>query len=793
MPVWLRRALYVLGALLLVLAAAAAWVLATFDAERTKSLAVEWMKTNRNRTLAIAGPLELSVFPRLGVTADQVTLSEAGRPDTFAAIDQAALAVEVLPLLRGEVVVGRVSARGVRLAYLRDAKGRSNVDDLAKPAPESAPADPQKKPLRFDVGGITLADVRVRVKDAVSGTDGELWLKAFESGRIADQVEAPVTLDAQFDFRQPALRGHATGDTRLKLDLASGSAALRAMKLTFRGDAPGVTGIDARVEGAAAWDGARKSASAENLSLRLAGHTGPLKHDGSTLAVERFAFDPATKTLALRKLQARVKGTQSGQALALDLDWPELSVAGEKLSGSAFSGKLVRGGELPLTVDFKSSAPTGQFDAVRLPGFEAKVTSDGAQRKLGGTLRADLTLKPSPASLAFDRLDLQAQVAEPSLPPLALAVRGTALASAQRSTWNLAGQLNQNQFASDGQASFGSGTPNIVAKARFDALDLNRLLGPPSKAASAPSTRAPADTPVDLSGLRSVNGQFQLRAGQFAFRQYRIADAAIDATLDGGMLRVTTLQGRAWGGQIAATAFADARASRIAVKGAAQGVNVNALVRDVADKDWIEGSGRVDVDLDTAGRSVGEMKSRLKGSAALQVRDGAVKGINLAKTLRQAKSMLSAKQDTAQKAVQAEKTDFSELNASFAIADGVARNRDLEMKSPFLRLGGEGAIDIGRGRIDYLARTTVTGTSKGQDGADLEQLKGLTVPVRLSGPFESLDWKVEWSAVAAGLVQKKIEDKISEKLGLKPAAPGASAPAKPKDALKETLKGLFGR
>ena len=46
------------------------------------------------------------------------------------------------------------------------------------------------------------------------------------------------------------------------------------------------------------------------------------------------------------------------------------------------------------------------------------------------------------------------------------------------------------------------------------------------------------------------------------------------------------------------------------------------------------------------------------------------------------------RKDTLLKASQTEKTDFSELSASFQIADGVARNRDLELKSPLLRLTG---------------------------------------------------------------------------------------------------------
>ncbi|HEX6704534.1 MAG TPA: AsmA family protein [Albitalea sp.] len=796
MPVWIRRSLIGLLAVVVLLIALATWLVLSFDPNRFKGEAIDWMKTHRQRTLVIDGPIELSVFPRLAVKLSKLRLSEPRKPDAFAALQEAGLAVDVLPLLHGEVVVGRIAAKGVQLAYLRDAKGRSNIDDLIKPdAPGSGgPAKDTgsgSQAVRFDISGVDVSDVRVRVKDEIAQVDGEMWLKTLSAGRLADKTSSPLQVVAQFDFRQPALKGELAGDTKLTLDTGSSSASLRDMNIAFKGDVPGASAVDASIKGALAWDGAKKAVDAQGLQLKLSATTAALKLAGSDIAIDRFGFDPARKSLALRKLAARIKGTQGGHPLSLELDWPELAVEGDSLKGSAFSGKLSRGGELPLEATFKSAAPSGGFEAVRLPGFEARLASHAPQRKLDGTLHADLTLKPSEPSLALDKLDLQARIEEPKLPPYVLAAHGAAVASTQRSSWNLSGQLNQNGFASDGTVTLSGVTPQVVAKARFDALDLNRLLGPGEPAAAAkPAGPAGADTPVDMAALRSVNGQFNVRAGSFAYKQYKVNDAAIDATLDGGMLRVTQLAGKAWGGQLNATVFADARASRVAVKGVAQGVNVNALVRDVAAKDLIEGTGRVNLDVDTAGRTVNEMKSHLKGTAALQVRDGAIKGINLAKSLRQAKATLTMQQDAAQKASQTEKTDFSELTASFQIADGVARSRDLDLKSPFLRLGGEGAIDVGHGRMDYVARATVTGTTKGQDGAELASLKGVTIPVRLSGPFESLDWKIEWSAVAAGALTQKIESKLGEKLGLKAPA-GAASAAKPEDAIKNKLKGLF--
>jgi AsmA protein len=267
------------------------------------------------------------------------------------------------------------------------------------------------------------------------------------------------------------------------------------------------------------------------------------------------------------------------------------------------------------------------------------------------------------------------------------------------------------------------------------------------------------------------------------------------------MLRVSKLYGKTWGGVLDATAFADARASRVAVKATATGVNVNTLLKDVAKKDILEGTGRVVADIETAGRSVNEMKARLKGTAALQLRDGAIKGVNLAKSLRQAKAALSMKQDSAQKSNVAEKTDFSELTASFVITDGIARNADLDAKSPFLRLNGSGMVDIGRSRIDYTARATVANTTKGQDGADLAALKGVTVPVLLTGPLDAIDWKIQWSQIAAqvlksevtGKAEEKLKESLRGKLGLPSAASGAASGPQPstKDQLKDKLKGLF--
>ena len=75
------------------------------------------------------------------------------------------------------------------------------------------------------------------------------------------------------------------------------------------------------------------------------------------------------------------------------------------------------------------------------------------------------------------------------------------------------------------------------------------------------------------------------------------------------------------------------------------------------------------------GQTITAIKKALNGNAAIKLTDGAIKGINIAGSIRNAKAKLgSLKGETTQAASQTEKTDFSELTASFNIKNGVAHN-----------------------------------------------------------------------------------------------------------------------
>jgi AsmA protein len=136
-----------------------------------------------------------------------------------------------------------------------------------------------------------------------------------------------------------------------------------------------------------------------------------------------------------------------------------------------------------------------------------------------------------------------------------------------------------------------------------------------------------------------------------------------------------------------------------------------------------------------------------------------------------------------------DETKFTELNASFTIKNGVAHNQDLDAKAPLFRLGGAGDIDIGNSRLDYTAKASVVATTKGQGGADLSKLAGVTVPVKLVGPFDDIKYQVDYGAAAADIAKSRIGEKIQERIG---GGKGGEAD-KSGSSTRDKIRGLFGR
>ena len=322
----------------------------------------------------------------------------------------------------------------------------------------------------------------------------------------------------------------------------------------------------------------------------------------------------------------------------------------------------------------------------------------------------------------------------------------------------------------------------------IDQINLDRYLASSEKKQAATGNATPprkedADAPVDLSGLKGLNAKGHLQIGALQVQGLKLSNLKTGVRAAGGKAEIGPHSAALYEGSLAGTLTLDANSNRVALKETLSNIAVGPLLRDFADQDRLEGRGNVSLDVAGAGRTVNALKSALQGSARVQLRDGAVKGVDIGALLRKARTALSS--EPSQGADSKQRTDFSELSASFVIKNGVAHNEDLELKAPLFRIGGAGAIDIGKSTIDYVAKASVVATAQGQGGRDLEQLAGITVPVRLSGPLDDMKYQVDYRAVAGELAKSRVGGKVKESI--------EQQKDRIEDKVRDRLKGLLRR
>jgi AsmA protein len=174
------------------------------------------------------------------------------------------------------------------------------------------------------------------------------------------------------------------------------------------------------------------------------------------------------------------------------------------------------------------------------------------------------------------------------------------------------------------------------------------------------------------------------------------------------------------------------------------------------------------------------LKAGLNGNLDFDFSNGAVKGINLPKMLRDAVTRVKGGTPDPSEVNQ---TDFAALKGTARITNGVLDNRDLLMMSPLMRVNGAGTVNLPKEGLDYLLKATVVSSLKGQQGEPLSELAGLTVPVRITGSFDKPAFKLDIASLLRDKGVQELKEKVSEKL-FKDKKPGEIDPEK-------TLKGLF--
>jgi AsmA protein len=749
----------------IVLAATAAILVNTIDQQALLNKASAVVKEKQQRDLAFTGPVQLKWFPSIGADLNGVTLSEFQSTDQFLKADKVSISLALLPLLSSEVVVDAVQASGVTVNVVKNADGKFNFDDLSNPEKKDEPqAEPEptqqagEQALNFSVDSIALENLNVSYQDKQGGLEASLNNFAVQSGRIEPGVPTDIALKGNVKANKPQADLNIDLNTRLEFGL-----------------------------------GENLYANFENLKFAVLGQLDQQQADVNVQA-STLNVNPNTLEVKAQALDAKAKGQLPGVgAFDVSLNSPSLELSETVARGEAFNFKAdLKQATRSINATLDLTGLQGNLKQAVSAALNTTVNLVEGERTVNLKLASPMSLNMKSQLIELAALSGQLNVKDPALPK-------------KEASMPLAGRLSVNNTEKTAELDLNSkfeatsfdlkaavkdfAKPAITAVLNADKLDIDALL-PPKKAADANSAGKPAetakDTPVDLSPLRSLNLDVTANIGELKVSNIQAQQVKTKAVARGGKLTISPLDAQLYGGSTKGVITADANTQTVTVNQNMTGVQVQPVIKALLDKDMVEGKGNVGINIRTTGNTVNQMKAALDGKVSVSLQDGAIKGINLAEKFRNAKSLLTSGSNATEKTDTTKKTDFSSLAVSFDIANGVATSNDLNVMAPLFRIGGAGQVNLVKNSLDYLAKASVVATSTGQDGKTLDSgLNGVTVPVRLYGPFTGVQWELQFKELAKEAAKAKLQPKIDEKK--------EELKGKAEEKVKDALKGFLNR
>ena len=690
----------------------------------------------------------------------------------------------------------------VRTVVLKVESGLLDIDRYLPPpveaaaAPMAADAEPSDERPADMLAGLSDAPLDLSV---LRETDADITVSlagikaaGFEVGRLAFATAVKDGVLAA-ELSELALYG---GKLTGRVDLDGTGAALQA-DVAFTIDRVDVGALGAAlpepppVGGVASGDltasaaGASPRALVESLAGRLAFDLGGLdiqNEQAAALSDLKLAVDlPGLE--APPRLEADL--VYNGEAVAIAAG---LAPLGEVLSGGPFDARF------KLASALVTAVYEGRVQQQPVPGLDGRFDLDmGSVGKLAAWLGRPLPDgQPDPGPLTV---------------AAAFAADGAKVALTEA-------KLDGKALKATASGSY----DGSAAVARFEAdvtverLDVDAYLPPAQEQGAEEQGAANAgaggngeavggaqgwsEEPLDLGALHRANGAVKIATGPVTYRGLTVAKSLATLLLEGGVAKLDLRELQLAEGSIAAAATVDGSGKDAALDYSAtiQGVQAKPLLTAFGGIDWLSGTMNVTTRGKASGQSQKQLVEALDGDGTIQFLDGAVEGVNIAETLRNAQNLNFGGDGGG-----AQKTDFSELSGSFVITDGVVDNRDFKMLAPLVRLSGAGQVPMPPQTVDYGVEAKLVASLEGQGGDDA--LAGLPIPIRIQGTWSDPSYDIDWQSVfqAAALDPARLAtmpDSLKDAakgfgvdLPLPDGLPGAEGLG---EGLGETLKGVTG-
>jgi len=718
------------------------------------------------RNLILDGDIKLSVFPWIALELGPLSLSNAVgfKADSFAKVQAAQIRIKLMPLLKKQLEMDTIILDGLVLNLEKNKAGQTNWDDLVTKN-ETATDSTKKDNIKanddapvlaaISIAGIKLTNANILWSDATTAENYKL--QNFNLNTEPFVPGKATALDMEFDVAstKPQAQAYIKLDTKVMVDIESQRYILTDLNLTSQasGKALPFSQIYLTLSGDINADMVKQLVTINDLTLSA--RANKEKQSIDTQLTAEISSNITTQ-------QTTIKG---------------LVLSAEVLDPALPNGKANLNVTADVTTDMKQQTMT--LSAMVIDAYDVLISGDIKTSKLlsgNPNFVGNIIVKPfNLRKLASDlNVELPVMADDSTLKLFQLT------SEFEGSTKHInAKQLNVtlDQSKLSGQLAINNFTkPAFDFNLKLDQIDADRYLPPVSKteqlqtAAPAPAaSTSTAAIELPLEALRQINAKGILDIGKLKISGTHSEKIHIEINATNGLINLSPMSANMYDGQYQGNVSLDARGKtlKLSLNESLKGVKAGPLLKDLTGDDKLSGIANAQAKLTGNGATVMQIKQTLSGNGDFSFTDGAVKGVNIAESIRKAKATL--KGETLPASDEPLQTDFSNLSGSFTATDGIISNQDLLAMSPLLRINGAGKIDLPKEGIDYGLKVSIVETSSGQGGKALADLKGLTIPVKITGTFSNPKPTVDLASMlkerATEEVKAKVADKLKDKLG----------------------------
>ncbi len=490
------------------------------------------------------------------------------------------------------------------------------------------------------------------------------------------------------------------------------------------------------------------------------------------LSVSEFAFEQWTTAT----FEAKGKNNQQTFSAKGQL---ELKLSQDLASYQLRNIMLDAGFNDPSTNIESAKVELTTFDFDQQNPLKVAVKGAAAGLDIDLSLTSQLLVNKAITQIRLQQINLDSTFAGDSLPQTPMKITANSDFSFDMKQSLIAldlHQLNLNDIQLDGNTTVKlQDIPQIRFELHSPNIDLDAFLGlndKPAQTASAggsssgsgEAAKPQPEAEPDLTALKTLDVKGKVSIDKLKASNARMQNVVTAFTVNRGIAKLDSFSSNLYQGSIKATAQLDARkvpASYWAKK-QIKGVKVQPLLVDVAENDMIAGTGNIDVDVKGRSLTPSGIKQNLAGQVKINFADGAVNGINIAQAIRVNYAKYTG-QKVDESVSEEKKTDFSAMTATLNLSKGVMQTNNFNLSSPLLRVQGKGNADYIKETMDFTLDTSVVGTLKGQGGKDINELKNVTLPVRIYHKWLEPKYEVEVEKALKAWFEKEKKAELEEK------------------------------